>query len=449
MLNGLVEEFGEATGVIVLRGSPEELIQQMAETVRALTVSAPLQELLLAARESRAPLGLLASIRGGSYASLVTQRVLPLVAGAGDDAEHDVEVANAVRAFGKPAVIDTTALHTLTAGGTLANLDGRFSSLQFPSASLRDVYRAVFEVRGLAGSPGTAGWDTEMGSLVFYELAEDEFTRRLRRSIELEERAQTLSIRSVEDLSLFQELGDDAVHSSWLAPIQLAYDQQLPLWSDDLGLRRLARHFGVDAFGTPAVIDALRDIALRDANDPQEYEPILARAASANQELAADLVVDVPLHLDDLLTLAEQTGWLPTAGALVLSRPSWWAWQPTPLNDLEALYAHVRQHQHDRFGEWQYAAMIGAARAYQHAGISTKMLAAIALLGLSASPPIDEMVGGCERARRVAAELGLPDPVAQLPAAAAALAKADRCDDPASLVVGVLAALAALEDGSE
>jgi hypothetical protein len=163
----------------------------------------------------------------------------------------------------------------------------------------------------------------------------------------------------------------------------------------------------------------------------------------ANRELAADMIVDVALHLGDLIELAAKSDWLPIAGALVLTRPSWWAWQPSPLADLEQLYTHIIRHRPDQIGEWQHAAMIGAAKAYQQAGLSTRMLASIALLGWDGDPSVEDVAEGCLRARRVAAQLQLPDPVAQLPAAAAALAKAGRCTDLDRVVDVVLSRLPA------
>ncbi len=449
VLEGLVAEFGAATGVTVLEGSPEELLDQMAERTRELSTATVLQDLVENARDSRIPLGFLASARGGSYATLLVQRLLPLVAGSADDTEHDDEVTQADRALGCPVVIDTAALHTLAADGMLSALDGHFSALQLPSAALRDIHRAVIDIRGLAGSPGTAGWDPEAAGLVLHRLDDDEFVRQLRRVMNLEKRAESLSIKMLPQLDLLPELGLEAAHAAWLAPIQLAHDQGLTLWSDDLGLRRLARQFDVPAFGTPALIDAFRDRALLGPNQERNQQSVLARTAQANRELAADMVVDVALHLDDLVELGAETDWLPLAGALVLSRPSWWAWQRAPLDDLATFYVHIGQDRRDRIGEWQHAAMIGAAKAYMQAGLSTRILAAIALLGLGGDPCIDDIVDGCLRARLVASQLKLPDPIAQLPAAAAALAKAGRCSDPDGVAREVLSRLPAVGRGTD
>src|SRR5262249_40397720 len=153
--------------------------------------------------------------------------------------------------------------------------------------------------------------------------------------------------------------------------------QGAALWSDDLGLRRLARSGGVACFGTPALVDALRDRGLENAA-PSAYDAILEQTAADNRDLALDMTVDVTLHLQDLLHIAEHDEWLPRAGAAVLSRASWWAWQPRPIQDLLDLYQQVSTHAAASLPDWQHAAMIGLAKAIRPADAAARMLAATA-----------------------------------------------------------------------
>jgi hypothetical protein len=83
--------------------------------------------------------------------------------------------------------------------------------------------------------------------------------------------------------------------------------------------------------------------------------------------------------------------------------------------------------------------MIGAARAFQPVDLAAKMLAALVLLGFGTEPTTDEAVEGLQRARRVADDLGVPDPLAQLIAAASTLARSGRCSDPETMVAAILA----------
>ncbi|GLI02931.1 DUF4365 domain-containing protein [Phytohabitans aurantiacus] len=443
-LQDLVDQFGDATGVTVLRGDPDQLIADMTSQMQeAATAAAHLKDLITAAHDARLPRGLLATIRGQSYATMLVQRTLgALVSGAADDNEHELDVHTAAEAIGQPVVVEPATLLVLTGLPSRVRLEGQFPTLLLPAQAMRDIHRATFDIRTLASSPGTTGWDQNRGSLIFWELSEAEFTRQLRRAQAMEDLAQDFTVRTTNNLDLFPDLGEDPKHASWLQPIQLAHDQGVALWSDDLGLRRLARGMGVACFGTPALIDALRDHALQTASSKEALDTILDRTAADNRDLALDLVVDVALHIDDLLWIAERDGWLPHAGGLVLSRASWWAWQTAPIQDLMALYQKIAFNNPDSLPDWQQAAMIGAARAFKPADTAIKVLAAVALLGFGNETSTDTAAAGIRRARRVAEELGLPDPVGQLPAAASTLVRYRHTpEDPEQIVSAILAHL--------
>ncbi|MGX1612373.1 DUF4365 domain-containing protein [Micromonospora chalcea] len=443
-LEDLVDQFGNATGVTVLRGDPDQLIADMtAQLQEAAAAAAHFKDLITAAQNARVPRGFLATIRGQGYATMLVQRAMgALVSGAADDDEHDLDVQAAAEAIGRSVVVEAATLLVLSGLPSRGRLEGQFPTLLLPADAMRDIHRATFDIRTLAGSPGTAGWDQERGSLILWELSGIEFTRQLRRAQAVEDLAQDLTVRTSNDLSLFPGIGEDPKHASWLQPIQLAHDHGVALWSDDLGLRRLARGMNVACFGTPALIDALRDRALGNASTKAAQDSILHRTATDNRQLALDLVVDVALHLNDLLWIAEQDGWLPHTGGLVLSRASWWAWQTTPIQDLVALYQQIAANNPDSLPDWQHAAMIGAGRAFKPTDNAVKILAALALLGFGDRPAADTAAAGVRRARRVAEELGLPDPVAQLPAAASTLARYHEMpEDPEQFVGAILAHL--------
>lgn len=444
VIESLVNEFGDATGVTVLRGEPDQLVDQMKSQLQeAATRGARFKDLIAAGQEARLPRGFLATVRGQSYATSLVQRTLgALVSGAADDDEHQLEVQSAVSALGRPVVVEAATLLVLTIMSSRTRFEGQFPTLFLPAAAMLDVHRATFDIRRLAGSPGSAGWDQSRGSLTFWELGEAEFTRQLRRAQAVEDLAQHLTVRTPNDLGLFPGFGQDPKHASWLGPIQLAYDQDVALWSDDLGLRRLARGVGVACFGTPALVDALRDRALLTAGTREAQDTILHRTAADNLDLARDLVVDVALHLDDLVQIAAEEDWQLNACGPILSRASWWAWQPTPLQDLMTIYQQVGESNPDALPNWRYAAMVGAARAFKPEDLGAKILAAIALLGYGGVPSVDTATSGILTARVVATELGLPDPVAQLAAAVTTLARSGQMPhDPDEFVSAVFSRL--------
>ena len=68
---------------------------------------------------------------------------------------------------------------------------------------------------------------------------------------------------------------------------------------------------GWQASVPPRSIDALRDRELENAATVDAQDKVLEQTAADNRALAADGVVDMVLHLDDLLQLAEANNWLP------------------------------------------------------------------------------------------------------------------------------------------
>lgn len=223
----------------------------------------------------------------------------------------------------------------------------------------------------------------------------------------------------------------------------------MPLWTDDLGLRRVARLFGISCFGTPALVDAIRDRALEVSLSPESDEAAVAAAASANLRLASDHVVDVALADGDLVTLAEGDCWVPRAAGAALSRASWWAWQGDPFGQLEDLYGRLRDENPDSLPSWQMAAMLGAAKAFQNPDASARTLAVIALIGYGPSPDFEEIIGGLRRAREVADHVGVPDPALQVPSAAGGLGRKGLCANPAAFAEQILAAMEISADAQE
>ena len=89
-------------------------------------------------------------------------------------------------------------------GGKWRGRDGSCLTLAKagPSASLRDIYRASADVRGLAGSPGTVTLDPARDELVLIELADAEFNRVLGRAAALEDLAQRTVSRTVAEVDV-------------------------------------------------------------------------------------------------------------------------------------------------------------------------------------------------------------------------------------------------------
>ncbi|TDK23504.1 DUF4365 domain-containing protein [Arthrobacter crusticola] len=455
----LVSEFGDETGVTVLQGMPEEAIGQLTEILKERAAEeGHLRDLIRAVRNATVPIGLFAGLRNHSYAAILVERAFGvLVAGSADDDEHAHEVAAARAALGQSIVVDAAALLTLSGHASVRGLSGHFASLQVTAATMGDVHRGVSEIRGRAGSPGTLTWDPDQSALVFRDLPEAEFVRQLRRAEALEGFAQKLHVRVVTEVSVFEEVGNEAEvtllnevgneaeHSPWSHSIQLAHDEALALWSDDLGLRRLARALDLPSFGTPALVDAVRDRSLELSSAKDTDDDAILTATSANLLLAQDFLVDLVLADEDLLNLAERDAWLPRAASAVLTRAAWWVWQMNPLEILLKLYSRVREARPGSLSDWQLSAMTGIGRLSTHPETSAKLLALVALIGFGLSSSDSEILDGIRRAKAVAAESNFPDPTLQIPAAAVELARMGLCDEPIELAARILDRLDAPE----
>lgn len=441
-LAALVERHGEQVGVRMLQGEPEDLIEQMTSMLKAgAERDRILLDLMKQVRDSALPMGVIANLSGNGYATLLVQRALgPLVTASADDDEYGIELSSASAALDRQVVVDASSLLTIS-GLEDTELLGHFTRVVVPAVTLRDIHRAVHDIRSLAGSPGRMGWDPNEGRIRISETSTEEFVRQLTRAESLDRYATTLPVSTPARSDLRDRLDDDGEFAAWLDPVQLAREGGYSLWSDDLGLRRIASAFEVDSFGTGALVDALREREITRA-DPDQVEAVLSRFVEIVRRLAGDCLVDLPLGPQDVWLLGEQDEWRPSAGAVALSRTSWWVWQnqasANPFHQLTEVLASVAEFRADSLAAWQVSALMGAGRAFVPDQAS-RGLCELALLARGPSSSHRDIVDGLVRARLVAKELGISDPLDEISAAAAHLADGGLVDDPEDLARRVLA----------
>lgn len=444
LMEKLVDKHGDSTGIKILRtADTEDLVEQIVDTLRrASQANAALGELVELVRASRVPLGFLAGVMNRGYATLIIQRALGvLVAASPDDAEHEVESAAARECFNQEVVVDASAVVTLTGLSDPARLTGRYLSLVTPPAAMLGLHRSAFDIRGLAGSPCSTHWDTERESIVVTELSDEEFKRLHSRSERVQSYTDRVSVRAITRRTGLTEFANQREHAEWVDVLHLALERKLSIWSDDLGLRRLAREIGLVAFGTPAVVDAIRDLALENSMDTDIDATTITEAFDTHVELASDMIVDLPLGTEGLLRIAEADGWKARAGASVLARPSWWIANPGGIYALRHIYGMAKDRAPDDLPAWQYAAMYGTARALRPEA-TPAILAILAMIAYGEDEPTDDSrLVGLRRARQIAADLSHPDPATAVASAAVALAKAGKCADPEQLTARILGAL--------
>lgn len=421
-LGSLIDTHGEATGIRKLEATSDESAAQMVVDMlkdRATGV----REAVTLAQEGRAPFGAIASLLGKSYALTLVQRALGVqLAGSPGDSEHDQDINDALSSLGSAVVVEASSLMLLSQLHKGSQLIGQFTSLQLPTSAKLDILRATVEVRGLAASGATVSWDHEREGVVIQEANADDYSRSRARAEALEALSSRTISKSVTTHDVFPEWEDRREHGPWMDSVQAAVDEGLPLWSDDVALRRLARSVGVRTFGTPALTEALSQAAIA-----APEESVVTAAVREQQEwvreFVREFVVDVPAHLDDVLAQAQDDGWQPLAGAAVFSRASWWAWQLNPIADMFQIYKSVLEHNPGAVPGWRWAAMEGIRKAYREPDIAAAMLAVVALLPYAIDADSTEVVRGCREARRIANRYALADPIGQSPLAVKAMAE--------------------------
>lgn len=431
-LSALIQQHGPAVGAqMVNTGSTDDLIDILTDLMRE---SAPPDLTDLVDQISRAamPVGMMASALGKAYTSVLVQRAAgPLVAVAAGDDEHEKEIAIALAARGRPVVADLSAVLVLSRLSASDALLGHVGQMLVPPTARADVHRAALEVQSLAASPGTMGWDEQSQRPVFHERTAEEHELIRGRTDAMEAVVRRAVVRDVRPATLLEEFGERTPEESWLDAIELAAQEGSAMWCDDLAVRRVARSFGVQAFSTLAMAEAVRDGRLdsmqitgrNPETDGASIDEAVALVARVCAELVAEFVVDVPATMEQLFAQAEADEWRCAAVGAAIARPSWWAWQQDSIAQIFALYRAVADADPQHLPAWQSAAMTGAARSQATEQEVRDLLARLILLGTGSDaqrePPLEDLLTGCRNARHVASNLddSVGDPVLGLPAA--------------------------------
>ncbi len=291
------EEFLE-----MLRASSEQPARQRAVWVRRV-------------RLGMLPYGMLQWIRPFPYAEyLLVQPAAYLSAVSPDAAERGRSRAAARAAIGAVVAVDTS----VAALGHLASVDvaamgSAFSRVLVASELLDDARAAVGSVETAADA--SAGYDPVLGDFNLSEI-QDEDRQRM-----IESARQVLGALNSWQTAPSSRVwppgfprNDD--QRPWSASIRLALDRGCALWCDDLALRRIAVEFGVPAFGTYDLYEALAATAETGGlAGPSEMKMLLLRAR----------IADVPISLGELSDAIDDTDGPDPAAELLLGRPATWA----------------------------------------------------------------------------------------------------------------------------
>ncbi|WP_420618038.1 tetratricopeptide repeat protein [Candidatus Poriferisocius sp.] len=291
------EEFLE-----MLRASSEQPARQRAVWVRRV-------------RLGMLPYGMLQWIRPFPYAEyLLVQPAAYLTAVSPDAVERGRSRAAARAAIGAVVAVDTS----VAALGHLASVDvaamgSAFSRVLVASELLDDARAAVGSVETAADA--SAGYDPVLGDFNLSEIQDEDRQRMIESARQV---LGTLNSWQTAPSSRVWPPGFPRIDDQrpWNASIRLALDRGCALWCDDLALRRIAVEFGVPAFGTYDLYEALAATAETGGlASPSEMKMLLLRAR----------IADVPISLGELSDAIDDTDGPDPAAELLLGRPATWA----------------------------------------------------------------------------------------------------------------------------
>lgn len=338
------------------------------------------RQICQAIRDGDAVLGLAASSIEGFYAQSLIQRAAGMLpACSADPAVSEIERLAAAQALDSTVVLDPSALViTACLPGRWDALRAHFATVQLPDVCMDDILRTEESIGRLLASSFTAGLaedDATVETTVLSTAAKQSLVTQIRAIVSAASAAALVPVTELTSAEKALNGGDHSgpvaatlrleVEGPWAAPLELALSKGLPLWSDDVLIREIARAAGVPAFGTLALTHLLVDQDLL----PDTYEDDNARLLSA-------FVVDLPLDANLAKSHAETEGWGAGGVATALSRPAPWH-RPDILATWTEIAEAVATHKPGELAQWLYLASLGAGAAGADAcGTLARILAA-------------------------------------------------------------------------
>lgn len=233
---------------------PSDMAEQMTEHARQRAVM--LLKLGLPVRYAIGSYGQLARGLGESYADVLLNRVAGgLAAIPIDPHERQQELVVAHGALHSTVAVDTSAIVlNFWINSNFARFADAFERILLAEDLLFDGRVSLQKAR--LSPMGSFAYDIGSGQSLVQEYSDDdraamrEHPAQLLELMEACQNAHSASIRLN---------GDDSEnhHGHWDAAVRVAQSRNIPLWCDDLALRRFARENGVTSFGTWALYEAL------------------------------------------------------------------------------------------------------------------------------------------------------------------------------------------------
>lgn len=294
-----------------------------------------LEELARDVRAGRYPLVVLAEAAGRSCTESLIRRDLGYVMAVEDDGGAGDRAAR--EALGGRVVVDTTSLVVSSwTGHPFRKLASVFDSVFVPAPVREDIARARSSL-GMR-STATLGWDTRLQRPVVSESSPEEAQEHADAVERVWADVQGLQVSPVSDVT---------GRERWLSAITVAQELGLPLWADDVVMRRFARAMGVPAFGS---LDLVRMV--------EDQGGVDAAVSSLRENRVVDLPINAPWP-----ALANKAGWRADSPfAIAISRPAAWRNIPESFANFRSLI-QLRPHDMDpeNTAAWAHLAANGLA----------------------------------------------------------------------------------------
>ncbi|MCY4516446.1 MAG: hypothetical protein OXB99_04315 [Acidimicrobiaceae bacterium] len=428
LVGGFLSEFPTSELFYVVE-APD--IETLIDEMRATLGPGSIQRAETAEKVSlgQMPFGMMQVASGKPYAMmLVGGAAGALVAIPLDEDTRRQERADAIAALDDTVAVDTSGIllwqQHLNGSPTIMRC---FSEILVPTELLADLRAAEHEVRAWASAPGSMGIHPATGNLWVSES--DPEQARLTQGVIADILSAAAGCSHVESAGFHAPDSDDVPSqlAPWDAAFRVALHRGCALWTDDAVMRALARHYGVPAFGTFALFEALTDTSVL-ADVPSHLD--------FKRSLISSRVADVPLTWGELEAISEEDG-VDSVG-FVLERPSSWS---NPIQTFrwfrQALSKLGDDGRTSEAAHLLFSATLGACRATDKDGlprIAGTLLSAALLAGL----PYELVSDLVAASRGACLTLTLSSEIDPLPVAASNLAREanERLPDPDGALIG-------------
>lgn len=369
LTSSFIERFPDSKILWSISAEPEVVFEELRTQLEP--AHEQIGQLRDAVAAGNSPLGMMATVRGRSYAEAVASRAAGfIVLGSVDLAVNEQEKTAARASLGTRIITEASAVHTLIlVSDVQSRLIGAFTELEIPSISLLDLHAASNSLSMRA--TGAFVWDPQTRHVRMQEISAEEANRLAETAEQMVLLAE--SFRTIDwprfHIPDLAEL-DFNRFGSWLAPLDAAKAQSRILFSDDVALRALARSLEVPAFGTLALVEVLRGL-----NRLSETE-----VQGARLTLRRNWGVDLPIQRDEMLEVARREGFSAGAAGAPLLRRAFWQDLASATPVFRELLREVSAHRPSEISAWVAQATVG----FVGAGFQSPNEAAVSLAAVTA-----------------------------------------------------------------